>query len=318
MAQIVAKKFGRFQNRNRIVQRYRCTRCGKTSSESQPLAGVRTDFEQAVKIVHLLTETMGIRAISRFTGCDIATVLNILESAGQHCAALLDARVRNLAVARVEVDEVFSWVGCKPDKVPDGHPERGTFFAFFAIAAKEKLIISHRVAKRDGDEAIALLEDLKSRLSRRIQLTTDGFRGYVAVRGSSGGVRDVFGNNVDYATESKTFTRDPRFTDKRAYFAPKVVSVKRDPRIGMPDMGLATVNHAERTNLTLRTFARRFVRSTINFSKKLENHRHAVAIFVAAFNYCRAHGSLEGKSPAMACGLTDHIWTIEELLSATI
>src|SRR5207247_6280342 len=109
------KRFGHFQNKNRLVQRYRCLRCDKTFSESQPLEGVRTDFEQACKIVHLLAETMGIRAISRFTGCDIATVLNILESAGHHCAALLDCKVRNVRTEQVQADEVFSYVYKKPN-----------------------------------------------------------------------------------------------------------------------------------------------------------------------------------------------------------
>jgi hypothetical protein len=261
---------------------------------------------------------MGVRAICRFTGLNIETVLNILESAGRHCAALLDSRLRNINVARVQCDEVFSWIGCKPDKVEESDPNRGAFFTFLSVAQVEKLIINWRVAKRTGPEAIGFLDDLKSRLAHRVQLTTDSFRGYVAVHGSSGGVKHVFGNDVDYATETKKYTRDPRFTDKRAYFAPKVVMVKREPRMGHPDLSQATVNHAERTNLTLRTLTRRFVRSTINFSKKLENHQHAVAIFVAHFNFCRVHKSLTGQTPAMAAGITDHVWTIPELLSATI
>ncbi len=310
-----SKKFGTFHNRNRLVQRYRCLRCAKTFSESQPLPSIRTDFDQAIKVVHLLSESMGIRAISRYTGLDLETILRILESAGQHCAELLDSRIRELKVPRVACDEVFSFVQCKPDKVDESDPERGMFFIFFAIAQKEKLIICYRVSKRTGPETSLFLQDLKSRLTRRIQLTTDGFRGYCSVRGSAGNVRDVFGDNVDFATESKRYTRDPRFSDKKAFFAPKVISVKRQSRIGFPDMKHATVNHAERTNLTLRTLSRRFVRSTLNFSKCVENHRHAIAVFAATFNFCRVHKSLDGKTPAMAAGLTDHVWTIRELLS---
>lgn len=261
---------------------------------------------------------MGIRAISRFTGFDQQTVLRILESAGQHCAALLNARMQNVNVQFVQADEVFSWIGRKPDKADDNDPERGAFFTFMSIAHREKLIINYRVAKRTGDEAFEFLTDLKSRLAGRIQLTTDAFRGYVAAFGYRGGVNNVFGDCADYATETKRFTKDPRFVDKRAYFAPKVVKVTRQLRFGTPDMSMATTNHAERTNLTLRTLTRRFVRSTLNFSKKRENHEYAVALFIAAFNFCRVHRSLKGKTPAMAASLTDHVWTIPELLSATI
>jgi len=261
---------------------------------------------------------MGILAIERFTGHDENTVLRILESAGTHCAALLDSRIRNLRVYRVETDEVFSWIGCKPDKADDNDPEFGAFFTFLSVAAKEKLIINWRVCKRTGDESLLFLKDLKSRMGQRIQLTTDCFRGYINWGGSAGKVQEVFGDNIDYATESKKFTKDPRFTDKRAFFAPKVVKVTRKQRIGIPDMRFATTNHSERTNLTLRTLTRRFVRCTINFSKKLENHRHAVAIFAAYFNFCRVHKSLDGKTPAMAAGLADRVWTVAELLNQQV
>jgi IS1 family transposase len=293
-------------------------RCGTTFSDHQPLSGVRIDFAQSAKVVHLLAETMGIRAISRFTGLDLSTVLNILESAGEHCARLMDAKVRNVNVSHVQADEVFSYVGQKPNGRNKNDPERGEIWTFMSIAQKEKLIINYRVSKRTGDDAIDFLTDLKSRLACRIQLTTDSFRGYVAVFSGSGGVQNVFGNTIDYATETKKITKDPNYVGQRAYFAPKTVKVTRKSRFGMPDMAEATTNHAERTNLSLRTFTRRFVRCTINFSKKRENHNHAVAIFVAFFNFCRVHKSLEGKTPAMAAGLTDHVWSVSELLTSTI
>jgi hypothetical protein len=129
---------------------------------------------------------------------------------------------------------------------------------------------------------------------------------------------DILAGCCDYAIETKVIKKDPLFTGQRIYFAPKVLKITRQPRFGTPDMSLATTNHAERTNLSLRTFTRRFVRCTINFSKKDENHRHAVALFVAHFNFCRVHKSLNGQTPAMAAGLTDHVWTVAELLSAPI
>lgn len=311
------KKSGRFENRNRIVQRYACKRCGKTFSEEQPLDGIRTDFEQAAKIVHMLAETMGIRATSRVTGCDQKTVLRILQSAGEHCARLMDAKVRNLNISHVQCDEVYSYVAQKPNGHNKDNPERGEMWTFISVAQKEKLIINYRVSKRTGPDAEAFLQDLKARTVPGFQLTTDAFRGYVSMFSDSGGVYRVFGDSVSYAIETKKIEKDPSYVGQRAFFAPKKVSVKRTCRWGMPDMSQATTNHAERTNLSLRTFNRRFVRCTINFSKLVENHEHAVALFVAVFNFCRVHKTL-GKTPAMAAGLTDHVWTIRELLTQPV
>lgn len=286
-------------------------------SESQPLDGIRTDFEQATKVVQLLSETMGLRAIARFTGYDLKTIHRILESAGEHCARFLDARIRNIKVPFVQADEVFSYIQQKPNGRNEDDPNRGSMWTFLAIAKDEKLIINYRVGKRTGEEAREFLSDLDSRMAERFQLTTDSFRGYVATTGSTGSVKSILGDKCDYATETKHIKSDPHASGDRIYFAPKFVKVHRTPRFGSPDMKLATICHCERTNLSLRTFTRRFVRKTINFSKKTDNHRHAVAVFAATFNFCRVHKSLGGKTPAMAAGLTDHVWTIGELLSAT-
>jgi transposase-like protein/IS1 family transposase len=312
------KKSGSYQNKNRSVQRFFCLRCGKSFSESQPLDGIRTNFEQAAKVVHLLSETMGLRAISRFTGYDLKTIHRILESAGEHCARFLDAKIRNIKVPFVQADEVFSYIQQKPNGKNEADPNRGSMWTFLSIAKDEKLIINYRVGKRTGDEAQEFLADLGSRMSGRFQLTTDAFRGYVATSGSNGAVKNILGDKCEYATETKHIKSDPHASGDRIYFAPKLVKVHRTPRFGNPDMDLATICHCERTNLSLRTLTRRFVRKTINFSKKTENHRHAVAIFCATFNFCRIHKTLEGKTPAMAAGLTDHVWTIGELLSAPI
>jgi IS1 family transposase len=262
---------------------------------------------------------MGIRAICRFTGRDKTTVLGILESAGQHCERLLHERIRNVNVTAVQCDEVFCYVGKKPNGYPDtdNDSDQGEMWTFFSVAHREKLIINWRVSKRTGEAAESFLQDLKSRLACRIQLTTDNFRGYSPIHGYGGNVKRVFGNEVDYATEIKRIKPDPSYVGQRAYYAPKKVTVKREDRAGNPNMAIATTNHAERTNLSLRTFTRRFVRKTLNFSKKLANHRYAVAIFVAHFNFCRVHKTI-GKTPAMAAGLTGHVWTVEELLSSTI
>jgi ankyrin repeat protein len=228
------------------------------------------------------------------------------------------AAIRNIKVAFVQADEVFSYIFQKPNGKNEDDPNRGSMWTFLSIAKDEKLIINWRVAKRTGEEAREFLSDLGSRMAERFQLTTDSFRGYVAVSGSSGAVKNILGDKCDYATETKHIKSDPHATGDRIYFAPKLVKVHRTPRFGSPDMSLATICHCERTNLSLRTFTRRFVRRTINFSKKTDNHRHAVALFAATFNFCRVHKSLAGKTPAMAAGLTDHVWTVAELLATEV
>jgi transposase-like protein/IS1 family transposase len=312
------KKSGRFQNRNGIVQRFKCVRCDKSFSEVQPLDGIRIERDKAVQVVEMLAETMGIRAAARLARLDKDTVLRILESAGEHCARLLDAKIRNVKVPFVQADEVFSYIQQKPNGKNDDDPNRGSMWTFLAIAKDEKLIINYRVSKRTGDDAAEFLGDLKSRMAERFQLTTDGFRGYCDTRGSSGNVENILGDCCDYATETKIMKKDKWPDGFRNWFAPYLVKCTRKPRFGNPDMNLATICHAERTNLSLRTFTRRFVRKTINFSKKTDNHRHAVALFAAHFNFCRVHKSLCGKTPAMAAGLANHVWTVGELLAAPV
>ena len=297
------------------MQRFKCTRCAKSFSETQPLGGVRLDRDKAAQIVQMLAETVGCRAAARLTGVNKDTVLRVLESAGEHCARLLDARIHNINVPIVQADEVYSYVQCQPHIDVKDDPERGDFWVFLAIAKAEKLIISYRVSKRTGDDAGMFLEDLRSRMGCRFQFTTDGFRGYCSTRSSHGNVENILGDVCDYATEVKIFKKDPNYTGFRKYYAPEIVQIKRQARFGSPDMNEATTCHVERTNLTLRTFTRRFVRRTINFSKKVANHRHAVSLFIAYFNFCRTHKTLGGKTPAMAAGLTDHVWTVKEMLT---
>ena len=300
------------------MQRFKCIRCAKSFSETQPLEGIRTERDKAVQVVGMLAETMGIRAASRLTGLDKDTVVRILESAGEHCARLLDAKVRNITAMVVQADEVYSYVQCQPHIAIKNDPERGDFWTFLSVAKYEKLIINYRVSKRTGEDAAEFLTDLRSRMAMQFQFTTDGFRGYCSYHSSSGNVQDILGDVCHYSVEIKKFKDDPKFAGPRRFYAPQLVKLNRRPKFGCPDMSEATTCHAERTNLTLRTLTRRFVRRTINFSKKVDNHRHAVALFVAYYNFCKKHKSLDGRTPAMAARLTDHVWTVEELLSTQI
>src|ERR1035437_523405 len=302
------RKSGAYKNRNRVVQRYACDRCGKSFSESQPLDGLRVDFKQSVQVVHLLCESMGIRAIERITGLNRRTVLNILETAGQKAAAFLDAKVRNVNAEFVQADEIHSIVYSKQQNTPAHDVERGEQYTFIDVDRKSKLIISSLVGKRTRMNTNDFLLDLKNRMANRFQLTTDG---WATTSKPSGAVAQIFGQEVDFATETKFFV-------KPAYYLPqKLVSSRRYSRIGSPDMEMATTAHAERTNLSVRTFNRRFTRCTLGYSKKLDNLKYAVALFVWHFNFCRKH-SAHGQTPAQAANLTNHQMTIEELLGSTI
>jgi IS1 family transposase len=296
------------------VQRYFCDRCGKSFKESQPLDGLRVDFKQAAQVVHLLCEGMGIRAISRFTHLDTKTVLNILESAGEKCARFLDEKVREVKSQFVQVDEVHGFVFSKAQNTEIGDVERGEQFTYLSMDRDSKLIINSFVGKRNSENTLTFMQDLKRRMAGRFQLTTDAFSGY---RNGRGSVREVFGNEIDFATETKIWGK-PNLAGVSRWFNPLVVvGIKRKCRIGNADLSEATTCHAERMNLSLRLFSRRFTRKTLGYSKKLSNLRHAVALFAAHFNFIRKH-SAHGMTPAQSAKLTDHQWTIEEMLSATI
>jgi len=169
------------------------------------------------------------------------------------------------------------------------------------------------VGKRRGENTLAFLQELKSRVDGRFQLTTDAYIGY---RAGEGAVRNVFGNEIDFATETKIYGK-PSLPGVSNWFNPMVVvAIKRKRRIGNSDLSQSTTCHAERMNLSLRIFSRRFTRKTLGYSKKLENLRHAVSIFTTYFNFIRKH-SAHGLTPAQAAGITDHAWTIEEILAET-
>jgi transposase-like protein/IS1 family transposase len=312
------KKSGRFSNRNRVVQRFACTRCGKTFSEEQPLAGTRIETAKAAFVCQLLCEGVGIRAISRLTQLPQQTVLNVLQSTGDQCVRLLDAKVRNVQSEQIELDELHSFVRTRPDNTEKDDGQHGAFFMYLALDRDSKLIITHLVAKRDGENAGVFLRDLKGRVTSRFQLSTDGWLGYT---GWKVGVRSVFGDDgIDYGFEIKEFGNVvSRLSTKQPVprrFNPIVVKwVKRGAVTGSPDLETINTSRVERLNLSVRLFNRRFTRLTLGYSKTLEKHRAAAALFVAYNNFCRKH-SAHGKTPAHEAGITDRTWTVTDLLEA--
>lgn len=309
--QTLAVKFG---TNSQGHQRFICRQCGKTFSDipTRPLDNLRVDPEKAFQVIGLLAEGVGIRACERLTGLNRRTVLGILETAGEKCARLLDSKVRGVNAEQVQVDELWAFVFCKQQNTPLFAEARGDQYTFLAVDRTSKLIISHLVGKRTLQNSVAFMRDLKSRVSNRFQLSSDGFAGYIGRDDNSGAVPLVFGSDIDYGTEIKLYGAEVE--GQRKYSPPVCIGARRTPRIGNPNRRMICTSHAERTNLSVRLFNRRFTRLTLGYSKKLTNHKHAVALMVAHFNFCRKH-SAHGQTPAIAAGLTDHAWTVAELLN---
>ena len=270
------------------------------------MGNLRVPMDKAVQVVNLLCESMGIRAIERLTGLNRRTVLNILETAGQKAAAFSDANIRNVKPKMVQADEMHCIVFCRQQNNIHNIEDIGEQFMFIAIDRDSKLIISSLIGRRTRENADLFMGDLRKRTITRFQLTTDNWKTYSGYGESS--VMAAFGSNIDYATEKKIFAQPIPYLPRR------VTAIRRKARIGCPDMKLATINHCERTNLSVRLFTKRFTRCTLGYSKKIENLRYASALFIWHFNFVRVH-SAHKQAPAQAAGLMDRAMTIEELLA---
>jgi IS1 family transposase len=259
----------------------------------------------------MLCEGIGIRATSRLTGLDQQTVLRILASAGEHCARLLDAKIRNLHVAQLQTDEIWCFVHCKAAKVTPLDMEWGDQYTYLTFDRDSKLIVNHFIGKRTGENCEIVMRDLRARIDGQFQLSTDAFLGYANRNG--GAVFRVFGNAAHFGTIHKIYGKD--VFERRRYSPAKCLYVKKVAQIGNPDPKMICTSHVERQNLNVRLFNRRFTRLTMGFSKKLEYLKYSVALTVAYHNFCRVHTTLK-TTPAQAAGLTDHAWTIAELLES--
>jgi IS1 family transposase/transposase-like protein len=305
-----AKRFGRFKNRNGFVQRFRCCRCGKCFSEPQPLDHLRTDKRTVIQIVKLLTEGIGVRSAARLTGCRPKTVLAVLRTIGQKCEAFLDAKVRHLEVGALQIDELWARVGIRQSRTSPEDRERGDFYTFIALTAREKFIVSHYTGKRDYESTDAFVADLASRIVGRVQITTDGWAAYPDT------IRSHLLYRLDYAMMQKIYrSESPQGESSRRYSPAPFVGVRVEIKAGAPREDRISTSFVERCNLSVRHFNKRFARLGLGWSRRLENHRLAVALFVATHNFCKVHSTL-GTTPAHGVWLTDRPWKVEELIEA--
>lgn len=264
--------------------------------------------EKRTQVVAALVEGSSIRATVRMTGVAKNTVVKLLADLGAACSAFHDRTVRNVNSKVLECDEIWSFVGAKKQNLPSGQnmPGIGDVWTWTALDADSKLMVSWLVGNRDAEYAHAFMYDLADRVSGRVQITTDGHSVYI------GAVNKAFGYDVDYAQLVKHYGPAP-VPAERTYSMPKCNGAVKHVITGNPDPERISTSYVERQNLTMRMQMRRFTRLTNAFSKKLVNHEHAVALHFTHYNFCRVHQTLR-VTPAMEAGLTDHVWTIAELV----
>ncbi|HZS28659.1 MAG TPA: IS1 family transposase [Candidatus Angelobacter sp.] len=269
----------------------------------------RLAVSKRTQVIAALVEGVSINATCRLTGVAKHTVLNLLRDLGCAAAEYHNRAVRNLRVRRVQCDEIWAFVYAKQKNVTEEQMAKGAgdCWTWTAIDADTKLIISYALGNRGISTAQFFMRDLASRISHHFQLTTDGHRVYVDA------VEDAFGGDVDYSMLVKIYGM-PSSLDESRYSPATCIGCRTATISGNPDPAHISTSYVERQNLSMRMGMRRFTRLTNGFSKKIENHGHAVALYFLHYNFCRIHKTLR-VTPAMEAGLTDHVWTMEELLS---
>jgi IS1 family transposase len=268
----------------------------------------RLSTEKRAQIVQMMVEGNSARSITRMTGVCQEAILKLLCDLGATCVEHHNAAVRGIRARRVQCDEVWSFCYAKEKNVPEEKKGTGagSIWTWTAIDADTKLIISYLCGGRDADWACSFMEDLASRVATRIQITTDGHRAYAEA------VEGAFGMQVDYAMLIKLYGAPSDRPDTR-YSPAQCIGTRTATLSGSPDPQHISTSFVERQNLNLRMGLRRFTRLTNAFSKKFENHCHAVAIYHAYYNFCRVHQTLR-VTPAMEAGISDHVWSVRELV----
>jgi IS1 family transposase len=259
----------------------------------------------------MMVEGNSIRAIVRMTGVSKNTVTKLLEDAGEACLDYHDRYVRGIAAKRVQCDEIWSFAGCKQKNVAKAKRKDlayGDVWTWVAMDAATKLAISYLVGDRDSSYAMALMDDLRQRVTTRLQLTTDGHSPYLQA------VEEAFGADIDYAMLVKMYgTPAAEAEAARRYSPSECIGTRKHTVTGNPDPAHVSTSYIERQNLTMRMAIRRFTRLTNAFSKKVENHAHSVAIHFLHYNFVRIHQSLR-VTPAMATGLTSKLWDLTDMV----
>ena len=274
----------------------------------------RLPLAKRARILNLLVEGNSLRSASRIADVSINTVYKLVVDAGEACAAYHDEHVRGVAVKRVQCDEIWSFVYAKQKNVATAKRRDlayGDAWTWVAIDADTKLVLSYLVGDRDAEYAMALMDDLRQRVTMRLQLTTDGHSPYLQA------VEEAFGADIDYAMLVKLYGTPPAEPEAARRYSPsECIGTRKREVTGNPDPKHVSTSYVERQNLTMRMAMRRFTRLTNAFSKKIENHAHAVSLHYMHYNFVRIHRSLR-ITPAMAAGVSTQLWTVEDIARLT-
>lgn len=290
-------------------QRFKCALCGQTFVDDvRPLADMRTSVDKVAQAFALMLEGMSVRSVQRMTGLCRETLANLVVRIGAGCQRLLDEKIQSVPVTDVQCDEIWSFVGMKERTRAAGlrSEEFGDSWTFIGIERETKLVLAHKVGRRDNGTCCEFLQKLRKATSGTFQLTSDGHNMY------SLNVPFLLGSRVDFAQLMKVYQNTP--SGSRRYSPAKIISAQKQSVFGAPDMDRVSTSHVERFNLTLRMSLRRFTRLTNGHSKSRKHHEAMQAIFVCWYNFGRKHEALKGRTPAMASGLADKAWTVKELI----
>jgi IS1 family transposase len=270
-------------------------------------------FDKQVAVIAALTEGCSIRSVERLTGVhrDTIIIMRLSVRVGEGCAILHDQMMRDLNVARLELDELWSFVGRKQARVQTKRENkvRGDQYTFIGLADTSKAIVSYATGKRDTANTRRFIRDLRERVLGAPEISTDGFTPYRTA------IEDIFGADCRFGVMVKNYAAPVAVEAARRYAPAQVVSVATEHVIGRSSR--ISTSFIERQNLSVRTSQRRFTRLSLGYSKKLENHCAAVSLYVAHYNLCRVHATIR-MTPALALGTSDHIWTVAELVEAAL
>lgn len=265
--------------------------------------------DKQIAVIGALAEGNSIRAIERMTGIHRDTIMRLGVRIGQGCTRMMDATMRNLPCARLEIDEIWGFVGKKENSVKRGDdPTLGSVWTFCAIDSDTKLVPAFKVGGRNRATATAFLQDVHSRMANRVQVSTDAFHVYAESMAKS------FGQDVDYGQIVKVY--GTHAFGERRYSTSGVIAAEKHAKTGNPDFDLISTSYVERLNATTRLHMRRLTRLTLAFSKKFENFEAAVGLHFGYYNFVKRHNTLR-CTPAMAAGMAQGQWSVGELLEAS-
>ena len=270
----------------------------------------KLSIQARAQMLNMLCEGASMRSVSRLADVSINTVAKLLIDPGTFCSSFHDDNVRGVTAKGIQCDEIWSFTAAKQKNVPNMKVPvewAGDTWTWTGIEADTKLIISWLVGGRDSEYAIAFMDDLRSRLANRVQLTTDGYKAYLQA------VEGAFGGDIDYAVLHKVYDNSPE-SFKGKYSPAECVGTQKHRIEGEPDAKHVSTSYIERSNLTMRMHSRRFTRLTNAFSKKFKSHVHMVAIWTVWYNFVRINKSLR-ITPAMAANLTDTLWSWEMIVA---